>query len=55
MKTRLDKVEKLINVSESVRMFLWNEAVIFFDPIVMVIRRESNDSIMPPEWQDYSA
>jgi hypothetical protein len=55
MKTKLDKVEKLIEVSRGVRKFIWDETVIFNDPIIKVLRREGNDSIMSPEWQDYSA
>jgi len=52
---RLEKVESLIEVSEAVRKIVWNEPVICNDPIVKVLRREGNDTVLAPGWQEYSA
>jgi hypothetical protein len=55
MRHRLQKVESLISLSEKVRRHVWNESVICNDPIVKVLRREGNDPVLAPVWQEYSA
>jgi hypothetical protein len=55
MRRRLERVDGLINISDSIRINIWNEKEYCKDPILKVLRTEGSDSVLPPKWQDYNA
>jgi len=55
MEKRIEKVEALLKISVKVCNDIKKERDLSQDPIVKVLQRDSENSIMPPSWHEYTA